>query len=116
MSLRIVGKSKRKNSITSLSSQSEQGDTMEIHNHGKNLKVHYPTQSGANESKVAPELKSANGVDQAEEVKPQRLLERLQGKTEVRERLLVEIQAKIHAGEYSTRAAAEKAAQHIVGL
>ena len=89
---------------------------MEIHSHGKNLKVHYPVKPGANESNVAPELKSGNGVDQTEQVKPQRLLERLQGDTEVRDRLLVEIQAKIHAGEYSTRVAAEKAAQQIVGL
>ena len=89
---------------------------MEIHNHGKNLKVHYPVKPGANEPKVAPDLKSANGVDQSEQVKPQRLVERLRGETEVRERLLVEIQAKIHAGEYATRAAAEKAAQQIVGL
>ena len=88
---------------------------MEIHNHGKNLKIHYPVNPGANDSKVAPELKSAGGVDQSEQVNPHRLLERLRGDTEVRERLLVEIQAKIHAGEYSTRAAAEKAAQQIVG-
>ena len=89
---------------------------MEIHNHGKNLKVHFPTNAGANDAKVAAaELKAGNGVEQAEQVKPQRLLERLQGDTAVRERLLVEIQAKVHAGEYNTRAAAEQAAQQIVG-
>ncbi len=88
---------------------------MEIHNHGKNLKVHYPANPGASESKLASDLKSAKGVDQAEEVKPQRLLERLQGNLKVREQLLFEVKAKINAGEYVTRAAAEKAAQNIVG-
>jgi hypothetical protein len=85
---------------------------MEIHSHGKNLKVHFPVQSNA---KSADGPGRGNGVDQTEQAKPQRLIERLQGDTEVRERLLVEIQAKIHAGEYATRVAAEKAAQQIVG-
>ncbi len=87
---------------------------MEIHNHGKNLKLHF--QSKSDKANVSSDVKSGNAVDQTEQVKPQRLLERLQGDAEVRDRLLVEIQAKIHAGEYSTRAAAEQAAQHIVGL
>ena len=85
---------------------------MEIHSHGKNLKVHFPVQSNA---QSAADTNRGNGVDRTEQVKPQRLIERLQGDNQVRERLLVEIQAKIHAGEYSTRVAAEKAAQQIVG-
>ena len=89
---------------------------MEIHNHGKNLKVHFPTHAGAEPTRAAAEAKNGNGVDRTEQVKPQRLIERLQGNNEVRERLLVEIQARIHAGEYATRVAAEKAAQQIVGL
>lgn len=89
---------------------------MEIHNHGKNLKVHFPAKSGANETNAAAESKNGKGINQTEQVKPQRLIERLRGDNEVRERLLVEIQAKIHAGEYSTRVAAEKAAQQILGL
>ncbi len=84
---------------------------MEIHNHGKNLNVHVPNGQNAK----AGGLESGNGLDQVEQVKPQRLLEKLQGDAKVRERLLVEIEAKIQAGEYSTRAAAVEAAHNIVG-
>ena len=86
---------------------------MEIHNHGKNLEVHFqPKTSRPNNTTGG--LEAGNGADRLEQVKPQGLLERLQGDTQVREKLLVEIKAKIAAGEYSTRAAAEEAAQQIV--
>lgn len=84
---------------------------MEIHNHGKILNVHLPNHQNAK----AGGLEAGNGLDQPEQVKPQRLLERLEGDAKVRERLLVEIEAKIQAGEYFTRAAAVEAAQQIVG-
>lgn len=84
---------------------------MEIHNHGNNLNVHLP----GNQNAKAGNLEPGNGLDQTEQVKPQRLLEELHGDAKVRERLLVEIEAKIQAGEYFTRAAAVEAAQQIVG-
>jgi len=84
---------------------------MEIHNHGNSLNVHFSDKQNAK----AGGLESGNGLDQTEQVKPQRLLERLEGDAKVRERLLVEIEAKIQAGEYFTRAAAVEAAQQIVG-
>lgn len=87
---------------------------MEIH--GKNLKVHAPHKTPAAPHGLAGEVKSGDGVERSEQVKPQRLLERLQGDAEVRNQLLVEIQAKLHAGEYGTRAAVERAAEQIVGL
>ena len=87
---------------------------MEIHNHGKNLKVHVPANPNAKSNQAAGRADSGNGVDRTEQVKPQRLLERLEGDVKVRERLLVEVEAKIQAGEYFTRAAAVEAAQQIV--
>jgi hypothetical protein len=84
---------------------------MEIHNHGKILTGHLPATENARTGSLEP----GNGLNQTEQVKPQRLLEKLQGDEKVRDRLLVEIEAKIQAGEYSTRAAAEEAAQQIVG-
>lgn len=89
---------------------------MEIHNHGKILRIHTRSHSGVNGNQNAAESKSSEGVERSEEVKPQRLLERLKGNAEVRNRLLVEIQAKVQAGEYATRVAAERAAEQIVGL
>ena len=86
---------------------------MEIHNHGKDLSVHFPANQTGQKS-PAGNVENGRGVERQEEAKPQRLLERLQGDAKVRERLLVEIKAKIHAGEYFTRAAAEEAAQNIV--
>lgn len=87
---------------------------MEIHNHGKNLKVHFPPSPNARNIPAAGGAETGNGVDRTEQVKPQRLLERLEGDVKVRERLMVEIEAKIQAGEYFTRAAAVDAAQQIV--
>ena len=86
---------------------------MEIHNHGKNLKVHFPPSPSAKGNQAAG-AEAGNSVDRNEPVKPQRLLERLEGDVKVRERLLVEIEAKIQAGEYFTRAAAVEAAEQIV--
>jgi hypothetical protein len=87
---------------------------MEIHNHGKNLKVHFPPNQSVKSNQAPGGAEAGNGVDRTEQVKPQRLLERLEGDTKVRERLLVEVEAKIQAGEYFTRAAAVDAAQQIV--
>ncbi len=84
---------------------------MEIHNHGNNLKAHIPVNQRSTSN-----VDSGSGVDQTEQVKPQRLLERLDGDAKVRERLLVEIEAKVQTGEYMTQAAAVNAAQHIVDL
>ena len=86
---------------------------MEIHNHGKNLKVHFPTSPNTRSNPTVGGAETGNGVDRTEQVKPQRLLDRLEGDVKVRERLLVEIEAKLQAGEYLTRAAAVDAAQQI---
>lgn len=84
---------------------------MEIHNQGKDLRVHFQINKS---SQPAGSVENGRAVDRTNEAKPQRLLERLEGDAKVRERLLVEIQAKVQAGEYMTRAAAEDAAQHLV--
>ncbi len=84
---------------------------MEINNHGKNLHVHF---SANKASRPAGNVENGSAVEQSVETKPQKLLDRLQGDAKVRDRLLVEIQAKVQAGEYLTRAAAEEAAQQIV--
>jgi hypothetical protein len=86
---------------------------MEIHNHGKNLEVHFQTKTSKPTS-MAGGPEAGTGADRLEQVKPQGLLERLQGDTQVREQLLVEVKAKIAAGEYFTRSAAEEAARQIV--
>ena len=85
---------------------------MEIHNHGNNLKPPFNQRnSQTNSTSGTP---AENGVDQVKQVKPQRLLEKLDGDAKVRERLLVEIKAKVQTGEYLTRAAAVEAAEQIV--
>lgn len=88
---------------------------MEIHNHGKNLKAHFPPKQAAPQPRSAPELAAGSDVAEANRSNPQRLLEQLESGEAVRKQLLVEIQAKIQAGEYQTRAAAVKAAEQIVG-
>lgn len=84
---------------------------MEINNHSKNLNVHFSVNQP---SRPAGNLENGSAIEQTAETKSTKLLERLQGDAKVRERLLVEIQAKVQAGEYHTRVAAEKAAQQIV--
>jgi hypothetical protein len=88
---------------------------MEIHNHGKILKSPFILKAG-NSGNAAAGVSREAGVEQTEQVQPARLIERLEGNDEVRNQKLVEIQAKVHAGEYSTRAAVERAAEQIVGL
>jgi len=89
---------------------------MEINNHGKNLKVHSPQDHNPKSTQMTSDVKRGNGVDQSEQVKPQRLIDRLHGDAKVRERLLVEIEAKVQGGEYFTRASAVEAAQEILDL
>ena len=86
---------------------------MEINNHGKNLKAHFPANPNASSHQAAGGVEAGKRSDRTEQIKPLRLLDRLEGDVKVRERLLVEIEAKIQAGEYSTRAAAVDAAQEI---
>jgi hypothetical protein len=88
---------------------------MEISKHGKHLNVPAPHFNSTAANEAAGEAKSGGEVKRAVETQPQRLLERLQGNSEVRNRLLVEIKAKVQAGEYFQRAAVEKAAEQIVG-
>jgi len=83
---------------------------MEIHNRGNSLRVHFQS----NKPNSSAGNVESGRVDSASQTKPQNLLERLEGDVKVRERLMVEIKAKIQTGEYLTRAAAEDAAQNIV--
>lgn len=88
---------------------------MEIHNsHGNNLKVNFPTSQNAKTTNGAGGVEGGNTSNQVEQVKPQGLLNRLEGDVKAREQLLVEVQAKVQAGEYSTREAAVETAQRIV--
>ncbi len=89
---------------------------MEIHNHGKNLKIHFPVKSAAQDSSPAAELNGKSEIARTSPTTPQGLLDQLESGDAVRQQLLVEIQAKIHAGEYNTRVAAENAAAQIVGF
>ena len=89
---------------------------MEIHNHGKNLKVHFPVKPTAQNPDSVQGLNKENQVARTNETNPKRLLQQLKSGEAVRKQLLVEIQAKIQAGEYATRAAAEQAAADILNL
>lgn len=83
---------------------------MQINNQGNNLRVHFP----ANKPNSSAGNVESGRVDSSTAAEPQRLSERLELDSKVRNQLLVEIKAKIQAGEYSTRAAAVEAAQNIV--
>ena len=89
---------------------------MEIHKHGKNLKVHFPVKPAAQNSGSANGLNREDKVARTNETQPKRLLQQLQSGETVRKQLLVEIQAKIQAGEYATRVAAEQSAADILNL
>jgi hypothetical protein len=86
---------------------------MEISKHGKQIIPSPHFQPVANTE--PNEVRSAE-VKGIEEIQSQRLLKRLQGDVEVRNRLLVEVQAKYLAGEYATQSAIDKAAEQILGL
>lgn len=88
---------------------------MEITNHGKHLNVPAPHLSVSAFRDRAADSAAEVGVKTVEEGPPQRLLDRLQGNSEVRKQWLVQVQAKLLAGDYLSRAAAEKAAEQIVG-
>ncbi len=86
---------------------------MEIQNHGNNLKIHHSPQ-GPNRSATTGS-RGAGASAPAERVSEQQILERLESDNRLRKQLLVEVKAKVLAGEYATRAAAEEAARNIVG-
>lgn len=86
---------------------------MEIHNPGNNLKIHYTPKPAPKTDAV--DRKAESAVEPAANVSPQQVLDRLASDDRLREQLLVEVKAKVLAGEYLTRAAAEEAAQQIVG-
>ena len=88
---------------------------MEISKHGKHLSVPPTHLNSTAANEAAGEAKSGGEIKRAAEIQTQSLIERLQGNSEVRNRLLVEIKAKVQAGEYFQRAAVAKAAEQIVG-
>lgn len=87
---------------------------MEISKHGKHITTTPHLQLSVTNTEGG-EVRSAN-VGAKDETQSQRLLSKLQGDAEVRNRLLFEVQAKFQAGEYATRSAIEKAAEQILGL
>lgn len=86
---------------------------MEIHNPGNNLKIHYTPKPASPTDTAAG--KGNRAVEPTPSVSPQQVLDRLDSDARLRQQLLVEVKAKVLAGEYLTRAAAEEAAQQIVG-
>jgi hypothetical protein len=88
---------------------------MEISKHGKNLNLpapHFQLPVSSSENQL-----NAGEIKRTEDVKSdERLIQRLSSDASVRNRLLIEVQAKFLAGDYITRAAIEKAAEHILGL
>ena len=89
---------------------------MEISKHGKHVGAQPHHLPASNANLESAETRGNGEIKQVEGSQSSRLLEKLQGNTEVRNRLLVEIQAKYLAGEYATRTAVEKAAEQIVGF
>ena len=86
---------------------------MEIHNPGNNLKIHYTPKPAPQTDAV--DRKADGAVEPKTHVSAQQVLDRLNSDDRLRQQLLVEVKAKVLAGEYLTRAAAEEAAQQIVG-
>ena len=89
-----------------------EGDFMEIHNHGNNIKAHLPRQVAPNDGKA---VSQQNKVARSQAAEPQKLLSQVKSGETVRQQIIVEIKAKLQAGEYATRVAAEQAAEQIVG-
>ncbi len=88
---------------------------MEISYHGKHLNPSHPKMLGVstfNGESVKVQQNGMNG--DVGESQTQRLVDRLQGNSDVRNRLLVEVKAKVMSGEYITRAAIERAAERMI--
>ena len=83
---------------------------MQIHNHGNNPQLHVKADSAKPSQPVESAAKATSGGS----VDDRSMIDRLENDAEVRERLLVEIKAKVQAGEYMTRVAAEEAASRMV--
>jgi hypothetical protein len=87
---------------------------MEISKHGKNLNLpapHFQMPVATSDSQM-----NAGEIKRTEGAQSQRLIQRMSSDASVRNRLMIEVQAKFLAGEYITRAAIEKAAEQILGL
>ncbi len=89
---------------------------MDIQNHGKNLKVHFPVKPGGQNVNSAAGQTAKIDAAPVSEARATRLIDQVKSGEAVRKQLLTEIQAKVQAGEYQTRAAVEEAAANIVGL
>lgn len=88
---------------------------MEISTHGKHLNPPNPNLLAADVS-VGKEVQARHSkLNQGVvESQTQRIIDRLQGNSDVRNRLLVEIKARVMAGEYQTRTAIERAAEQMI--
>ena len=84
---------------------------MEINNYGPQPNIQFQRNSSGQTAGNVGSGQAANGTN---DVQPARLIERLEGDVSVRRQRLVEVEARFQAGEFSTRAAAEEAAQNIV--
>ncbi len=89
---------------------------MEIFNHGKHLNVPAPHFLTARQKEPAVELREKDDVNQLSEAIPRRLATSLNDSSDARMRLLADVQQRVNSGEYSTRAAFEKAAEMITGI
>jgi len=90
---------------------------MEISNIGKNPQLpspHFPLkQVDAVGLKESQQVVVGRGETEGE---ISQLASSVKGDSEIRNRLLTEIKAKIMAGQYQTRSAVEKAAQNLIEL
>lgn len=88
---------------------------MEISYHGKHLNLPNAKMSAAGTFNSESVKANKNGMTEGiGESQTQRLIDRLQGSSDVRNRLLVEVKAKVMSGEYNTRTAIEKAAERMI--
>ena len=84
---------------------------MEINNTGPTPRIQIQPQPPSNS---AGNVDGGQTVNRTDDVQPARLLQRLEGDASVREQQLADVSERFQAGEYSTRSAAEEAAQNIV--
>ncbi len=88
---------------------------MQIHGHGKNLKAHFQSSPSAKQSRAADGASKGSEVARTSASNAKSLFDQVKSGDALRKQLLVEIKAKVDAGEYQTRAAAVEAAEQIVG-
>lgn len=84
---------------------------MEINNYGPKPNIQFQPNTPGQTTGNVGNNQAVNGTN---DVQPARLLERLEGDVQVRQQRIAEVEVKFQAGEFSTRAAVEEAAQNII--